>query len=252
MKIRYKLSSRIMMGAILLAGMCLGVALAIEYINEGKPSMIYITGLPFFLISLFGLVYYLRFNMCLTANALQQTGLFTTTIHFEDITAIEEYMGSYNIKGKNTSIRITTDLEHKEKFRDTLSLKLQDLHGVSDELFPGQRLSDDEYQHLINKAGVVLSSNKIAGGLYKTDKSIFTKHIHEQEKYYLLYIHFLHSFLNKGFIAHGKDISDFLLFQIDTERAEGIGAWVFSDDMEWLIGCDYDGEIFYKLNKLEG
>lgn len=64
------------------------------------------------------------------------------------------------------------------------------------------------------------------------------------EKYYLLYKHPIHDYLDKLFEVNRDELIFFMKERIIPDRGEGLDIIVCSKDFSELIVCNHDGEIY--------
>ena len=114
-------------------------------------------------------------------------------------------------------------------------------------VFPGYPLASPETEGLLGRVRQILEVHSLlTGGLPRVDSSLFAQQLQDNRRYYLLYSHPLQASKNKGFYTRGDELKAFLAASICPERGEGRDVWILPMSLDWTIGCNSNGEIFFK------
>ncbi|MBH8568957.1 hypothetical protein KB206_08695 [Microvirga sp. STS02] len=219
---------------------------AVGALHEKDFGHLYIITIPLFIACVVGFIYATRHRLELSDSQLVQYGFRSKHIPLEEIKSIEENLGAYEVKSAKTSIRITTDLQNKNLFKDQLIAQIQKIDAYKNQ-FPGRRLDEadqykifEQFQHMVDM-GIETET------LFNTDASIFEQLT--EPAYYLGYEHHIHSFLNRAYDADEALVNLFLKERIETTAASDSSFFIMPHHLEWLILCLSDGRILVKPAK---
>lgn len=190
-----------------------------------------------------GFVYAVRHELVLSDTELVQYGFRSKHISLEEIESIVENLGAYEIKSANKSIRITTDLQNKNLFKDRMIAQIQEVDARKNQL-PGRRLNADDQSKIFEQIQHMINTGIETDTLFKADTSLFEQLT--EPAYYLAYEHPIHSFLNRAYDTEGEQVNDFLNQRTDAATAPGASIFVMPHHLGWLILCLDDGEILVK------
>lgn len=199
--------------------------------------------LPLFLGSIAGFVYLTRHKLELTETTLWQYGFRTKSILLEDIEAISEYLGSYTIKSGKVSIRITTDLQSKDLFKEQLIAQFKQVDAERNRL-PGTALSPEDSHNLILQVQHMVNTGVQADTILKADASIIDEL--SEPFYYLVYEHPNHDFLNRAYNTDVAQLQALLKQYVEPTGAPNMDVWVLPHSVEWLVYCSHEGELFFQ------
>lgn len=206
----------------------------------------WLIAIPVLIACVAGVIYTTRHELTLSDMELVQYGFRRKHIPLEQIISIVENLGAYEVKSPDTSIRITTDLQNKNLFKDQLIAQIQEIDANKNQL-PGRRLNAadqhnifEQFQHMVN-TGIETET------LFKTDASIFEQLT--EPAYYLGYEHHIHSFLNRAHNAEQALVNSFLKERNEAAFASDSSLFIMPHHLEWLILCLGDGRILVKPAK---
>ena len=204
---------------------------------------IYVYAIPSLIGCLAGFLYMLRHKLELTETTLWQYGFRTKSIILEDIEAISEYLGSYTIKSGKVSIRITTDLQSKDLFKEQLIAQFKQVDAERNRL-PGTALSSEDSHKLILQVQHMVNTGVQADTILKADASIIDEL--SEPFYYLVYEHPNHDFLNRAYNTDVAQLQALLKQYVEPTGAPNMDVWVLPHSVEWLVYCSHEGELFFQ------
>ena len=228
------------------AAVGLGVLAIWDAINSlrtkdfGHLSLI---SIPLLIGCIVGFIYAIRHELILSDTELWQYGFRSKYIPLEEVESIAENMGAYEVKSANTSIRITTDLQNKNLFKDQLIAQIQEIDTNKNQL-PGRRLTVEDQHKIFEQIQHMIDSGIQTDTLFKADASLFEQLT--EPAYYLVYEHPVHSFLNRAYDTERQQVNSFLNQQTEAATAPGTNIFVMPHHLEWLILCLGNGDILVK------
>ena len=218
---------------------------AVDVLQKRDFDHLYLVSLPLLLGCLAGLVYLLKHRLVLSETSICQYGFRTKRILLEDIESITEHLGSYLIKAGKTSIRITTDLQHKEAFKNQIISQFQ-LLDTARHRIPGQGLAADYVSKLVHQIRHMAQKGLQAESLVKVDPSLFGQL--DEPTYYVVYEHPMHDFLHRAYITELLPLKALLGQYDETFTTPKISIWVLPQSLAWFIFCSPEELIFYASN----
>jgi hypothetical protein len=202
---------------------------------------LYFVSIPLFLGCVAGFIYLIKHRLVLSETTLWQYGFRTKSIPLEDIESITEHLGSYLIKAAKTSIRITTDLQHKDTFKDQVIIQFQRLDAVRHHI-PGQELGTEYIGKLLQQVRHMVDKGIQNKSLVEVDISILEQLV--EPTYYLVYEHPIHDFLHRAYDTQLGQLKAFICQYNNAIPALKTGVWVLPHSLEWLILCT-EGDLFF-------
>ncbi|GAA4502373.1 hypothetical protein GCM10023172_25680 [Hymenobacter ginsengisoli] len=206
---------------------------------------LYFISLPLLLGCITGFFYLIRHRLVLTETCLWQYGFRAKSILLEDIESITEYMGSYLIKDDKTSIRITTDLRHKDTFKNQVIQQFQQLDKARHRI-PGQELATEYANKLVQQIRHMVDKGLQSESLIKIAPSLLEQLV--EPTYYVVYEHPTHEFLHRAYNTKLSLLKSFTQQYSEDITTSKTDAWILSQSLEWFILCSTDGMFFYANN----
>ena len=112
------------------------------------------------------------------------------------------------------------------------------------DIFPAPRLDTVFTAALLKEAHRRLENSHNANNWLRTDESVFAEYLVSQRLYYLILEHPAHVFLNRSYETNGLNLQQFIDKKLEADGEVGLDIWVLPFQEEWLIGCNYDNDIF--------
>lgn len=221
----------------------LAVWVAMDAVRTRNYADLYFPAIPLFLGCIAGLVYNFRHRLVLSETHLWQYGFSTKCIALDAIGSITNNAGADVISSGNTTIRLTTDLHHKNAFKAQLLARVQAIDHAENAL-PGRQLETAHFNKLLEQAHYLVHSGAEDGSLFEADASIFEEL--NESAYYVVYEHPVHQFLHRAFLAEAAHLQTFITERILPVSTPGYTLWLLPLSLEWVIGCTEDGDILFK------
>ncbi|MCI1187013.1 hypothetical protein MON38_06250 [Hymenobacter sp. DH14] len=239
----FKLGTKILMYGSTVGFGLLAVWNSIDCLRTKDFGHLWIIAIPVFISCVAGFIYTTRHELTLSDMELVQYGFRRKHIPLEQIVSIVENLGAYEVKSPNTSIRITTDLQNKNLFKDQLIAQIQEIDTNKNSL-PGRRLANENQHKIFEQIQHMINVGMETETLFEADSSLFEQLT--ESAYYLVYEHPVHSFLNRAYDAEGEEVSSFLKRLTETPTTSGPNIFVLPHHLEWLILCLGNGDILVK------
>ncbi|WP_198979153.1 hypothetical protein [Hymenobacter sp. BT523] len=199
--------------------------------------------IPLFIACVAGLVYATRHKLVLSDTELVQYGFRKKHIQLEQIESITENLGAYIVKSANNSIRITTDLQNKNRFKDQLIAQIQEV-DLSKNYLPGNRLAAEDQHKIFEQFRHMIDVGTETETLFKADATLFEQLT--ESAYYLGYEHPVHSFLNRAYDIEGAELNTLLKQRTEEAYTSDSSIFILPHHLEWLILCLGSGDIIVK------
>jgi hypothetical protein len=203
---------------------------------------LYFISIPLLLGCIAGLCYLVKHRLVLSETRLWQYGFRTKSIPLEEIESITEHLGAYLIKAGNTHIRITTDLQHKDTFKNQVITQCQQLDTARYPV-PGQGLKTEYVTKLVQQIRQMVDKGIQHESLVRVDNSLLEQLI--EPTYYIVYEHPLHDFLHRAYDTELSQVKAFLYQYNEFTPALSIGIWILPHSLEWLLLRTEEELVFY-------
>jgi len=214
---------------------------AVDTVSKRDFGHLSFVSIPLLLGCVAGLVYLLKHRLVLSETTLWQYGFRTKSIPLEDIESITEYLGSYLIKAAKTSIRITTDLQHKDTFKEQIIAQFQQLDATRYHI-PGQVLETGYVNKLLQQVRQMVAKSIQNKSLAEVDTSLLEQLV--EPAYYVVYEHPIHDFLHRAYDTEISQLKSFIYQYTNTIPVHARGIWILPHSLEWLILCT-EGDLFF-------
>lgn len=216
---------------------------AVDFLHTKDLEHLCLITIPLFIACVVGLVYATRHELILFDAELVQYGFRSKHILLEEIESIAENLGAYEIKANNTSIRITTDLQNKNLFKDQIIAQIKEIDKNKNHL-PGRCLTVEDQHKIFEQIQHMINTGIETNTLFKADSTLFDQLT--EPAYYLVYEHPVHSFLHRAYDTEGEQINSFLNQRTKSATIPGTNIFVMPHHLEWLILCLSNGDILVK------
>ena len=220
----------------------LGLWDGVDSWQTNAKGQLYLIDIPFFSACVAGLIYLIRHKLLLTESELWQYGFSTKCLKLDAIESITEYLGSYSISSGKVSIRITTDLQDKDLFRETIIYRIKQI-DLEQNVLPGRRLNSVEQARLFEQVHYMIAQGRQNNTMYEADNLIFNDL--SDANYYLVYEHPIHDFLYRAYYADLTSLKIFLAKYITSQKSD-LNIGILPLSLKWLIGCNREGKFFLR------
>lgn len=216
---------------------------AVDFLHTKNFEHLCLITIPLFTACVVGFVYATRHELILTDTELVQYGFRSKHISLEKIESIVENLGAYEVKANNMSIRITTDLQNKNLFKDQLITQIKEIDKNKNYL-PGRYLAIEDQDKIFEQIQHMINTGIETGTLFKADSTLFEQLT--ESAYYLVYEHPVHSFLHRACDTEGEQVSLFLNQRTESATIPGANIFIMPHHLDWLILCLGNGDILVK------